>query len=55
VKFVVTIELDVTPGSYDEAQVKADALENLKGNAEQLGFGFGKEPYTVNSVTAKVS
>lgn len=51
-KITVTLNLDITPGSYTEDQIKADVEENLRSQAMMLGFGYGALPYTVNSVSS---
>jgi hypothetical protein len=53
IKVTVTLTLDVTPGTYDAEQIKADVISNLEADVFDLGFGYGPEPYQVTNVTAK--
>lgn len=54
VRVCLRVTFDATPGTFDEAQIVADAKTNLFGTVVQLGFGYGAEPYQVVTDSVKI-
>jgi len=54
VKVCLKVTFEATPGTFDAEQIIADAKTNIGGTVAQLGFGYGAEPYQVDTNSIEI-